>query len=297
MKFLLSVFPIFCVSYIFLWTGKAEKICRKFLCKNLNERPEEAKDESCMQEQLTDEFRYQVFVYDRQCNCIVYILCTVYCVLDIYIYIYIIPTLDEKREYCYLHQIWDETRDEDHIHSFCKENKTLIAAYERKMSYPGEACDSYNIEYLCPYGEKRCSFNRCAGRTEGDACPETRDCDPGLFCSTDNICTKFKKVAESCLGDMECGRQARCMRTSPDTSGLCTKYFSLTTGVPFYAYSQYDQFMCADKVAYNEELLTNETTNTYFQQGVHICGKTVKSANRGILYIYIYIITTMITIR
>jgi hypothetical protein len=65
----------------------------------------------------------------------------------------------------------------------------------------------------------------------GERCSNITDCNPGLYCNLNSVCTAYKKTGDPCTYDDECGRSALCHFTDVRSmEGKCIEMFSIVDG-------------------------------------------------------------------
>jgi hypothetical protein len=124
-----------------------------------------------------------------------------------------------------------------------------------------------------------CHYNRCLGQEEQEKCTDSRDCAPGLYCTTTGLCTPYKNAGDNCTFHEECGRVRTCKYDLDNsTIGLCTDYFSLPDGVSFSARRELDMALCKSMVAEQESkhtLLLNRVQHVERERYLeHLCLST-----------------------
>jgi hypothetical protein len=104
---------------------------------------------------------------------------------------------------------------------FCNTTTGNCEAIQPSSHYPGELCSS-----TCAYGS--CSSGKCVGRTYNQACTDSYQCNPGLYCKT--VCTYQLKAGSVCSKDEECANSYFCNLDAGSTTGHCVQFGSLDIG-------------------------------------------------------------------
>ena len=88
----------------------------------------------------------------------------------------------------------------------------------KTQAWPGEPCE----DSPCAYGY--CNGTYCVGKSSGESCDVSDDCEPKLYCSG-NKCEKLISIdSGTCRSDYDCKNSAGC------SYGKCIEYMSLQEG-------------------------------------------------------------------
>mmetsp|Transcript_15591 Transcript_15591/g.28348 ORF Transcript_15591/g.28348 Transcript_15591/m.28348 type:complete len:697 (+) Transcript_15591:1267-3357(+) len=91
--------------------------------------------------------------------------------------------------------------------------------------YPGNKCTANSN---CLSGN--CTNTVCQGAVQNAACTQTSDCNSGLRCNANKVCSSLLEAgASGCYNDYDCSLSSACNKAS-GTPGKCVQYLSLKEG-------------------------------------------------------------------
>lgn len=93
-----------------------------------------------------------------------------------------------------------------------------------ELGYPGDYCTSNS---RC--SSQSCVSGICQGGKLDSKCSDHHDCNPGLRCAANGVCTNLIQIGSAgCNNDYDCVNNAGCNMTG--STGKCLEYFSQPIG-------------------------------------------------------------------
>lgn len=119
--------------------------------------------------------------------------------------------------------------------TFCSKEGQCHAIHEKYLdgvSFPGESCSAEK-----PCKNSQCINNTCRGKSLGETCEDSSECEPGFRCH--HTCKAlFLPGERGCLEDFDCSMDSAC------NYGQCYKYFSLTIGDKVEKCENFSNILC-----------------------------------------------------
>jgi hypothetical protein len=92
----------------------------------------------------------------------------------------------------------------------------------------GDSCNYDEECYINLCNSTSGETKTCAGRAENERCGDDRECYPGFFCNSTNVCGKVAKKNENCTASIRCEFGTQCVNQT------CTTFGSLSDGARYY---------------------------------------------------------------
>lgn len=109
-----------------------------------------------------------------------------------------------------------------------------------QIKVDGESCILSNECY-----SGKCENKKCVGKTTGEACGSTLECESETFCDNKTrTCLDQRDIGQNCTIDEECVNEAGCLH------GKCVEFFSLAPGIPL---NQSAEIYCNTSYAYENK--------------------------------------------
>ena len=129
--------------------------------------------------------------------------------------------------------------------------KSILSKYQEADSYPGESCSP---ETPCKTGQ--CDSGTCKGKSLGEICSTTSECDPGLRCH--HICKPlFSAHERGCLSDYDCESDSGC------NFGECTYYFSMNSGEKLEKCENFINLLCKSSMCDKGKCIRTQLLNEF----------------------------------